>query len=194
MAFRFSCLAGSLRYSILKPPSTFSATRHSSTWTRTAFFLRSTPNLGRRALWLIPVVGGVTLWLAPEPQSLFPKLLQAKNLIPCPDDTPQPQQIINSPSEVQQSILRRISSLLRNTIWEPIVTAGRFLYLFYLFAPVIVTAPMLLIGRPAEKLHGDRWGAVWWYDLLVLRMERAGPTFIKVRHLFPQFDTRFTCQ
>ena len=39
---------------------------------------------------------------------------------------------------------------------------------------------MLLVGSPAPELQGDRWGAVWWYDLLVLQMERSGPTFIKV--------------
>jgi aarF domain-containing kinase len=60
------------------------------------------------------------------------------------------------------------------------VTVGRFLYLFYLFAPVIITVPMLIVGRSNDELQGDGWGAVWWYDLLVLRMERAGPTFIKV--------------
>jgi aarF domain-containing kinase len=40
---------------------------------------------------------------------------------------------------------------------------------------------MLLVGRPERLLKGDRWGAVWWYGLLVSRMEAAGPTFIKVR-------------
>lgn len=69
---------------------------------------------------------------------------------------------------------------LRNAILEPLVTAGRFAYLFCIFFPVILASPMLLIGSPSPELQGDRWGAVWWYDLLVLRMERAGPTFIKV--------------
>lgn len=185
MAFRFSSLPRGLGHSILKPSPTFPI-RHHYTWKRNSFFFRSplpTPRLGRKVFWLVPVVGGLALWLTPEPQSILPKLLQAKNLIPCPADdvSSQTLPIINSPSESEQSVLRRISSLLRNTIWERIVTAGRFLYLFYLFAPVIVAVPMLLIGRPTEKLQGDKWGAVWWYDFLVVRMERAGPTFIKVR-------------
>ena len=50
-----------------------------------------------------------------------------------------------------------------------------------LFVPVIVMIPMLLVGASEAKLQGDRWGAVWWYGLLVSRMEAAGPTFIKVR-------------
>jgi aarF domain-containing kinase len=46
---------------------------------------------------------------------------------------------------------------------------------------------MLLVGSSQEKLQGDRWGAVWWYNHFVAQMDRAGPTFIKVRniaHLF----------
>lgn len=39
---------------------------------------------------------------------------------------------------------------------------------------------MLLVGSPEERLQGDRWGAVWWYDHLVAQMDRAGPTFIKL--------------
>jgi len=39
---------------------------------------------------------------------------------------------------------------------------------------------MLLVGSPEETLQGDRWGAVWWYDYLVVQMDRAGPTFIKL--------------
>ncbi|TFY83545.1 hypothetical protein EWM64_g457 [Hericium alpestre] len=33
---------------------------------------------------------------------------------------------------------------------------------------------------PDKRLHGDKWGAVWWYDLLVVQMERAGPAFVKL--------------
>ncbi|GLB35914.1 putative ABC1 family protein [Lyophyllum shimeji] len=39
---------------------------------------------------------------------------------------------------------------------------------------------MLLVGKPEKKYQGDRWGAVWWYGLLVRKMEAAGPTFIKL--------------
>jgi aarF domain-containing kinase len=52
--------------------------------------------------------------------------------------------------------------------------------LFILFLPVIISSPMLLIGVPEKRLKGDRWGALWWYELLVGKMESAGPTFIKV--------------
>ncbi|PFH54886.1 hypothetical protein AMATHDRAFT_169702 [Amanita thiersii Skay4041] len=46
--------------------------------------------------------------------------------------------------------------------------------------PVIVSTPMLLVGKPEKKYKGDRWGAVWWYSLLVRQMAAAGPTFIKL--------------
>lgn len=39
---------------------------------------------------------------------------------------------------------------------------------------------MLLVGSPEDRLQGDKWGAVWWYDYLVAQMDRAGPTFIKL--------------
>jgi hypothetical protein len=65
--------------------------------------------------------------------------------------------------------------------------------LFFLFVPVIFSSPMLLVGSPEETLQGDRWGAVWWYNYLVVQMDRAGPTFIKVRGIEPVFGVRLTC-
>ena len=138
------------------------------------------PSLGRRALWLIPVAGGIALLLKPQPRSVLPQVLQDDAFIPCNRQTSRPQPIIYSPYEADQSLLSRFGMFLRNAILEPLVTAGRFAYLFCIFFPVILASPMLLIGSPSPELQGDRWGAVWWYDLLVLRMERAGPTFIKV--------------
>ncbi|KAK0552516.1 hypothetical protein OC845_001660 [Tilletia horrida] len=74
---------------------------------------------------------------------------------------------------------------------EPLGTTKRFLVLVFLFAPVILTAPMLLVGRRREggrrrgrkvskQEDGQRWGAMWWFGFLVKQMERAGPTFIKL--------------
>jgi aarF domain-containing kinase len=78
--------------------------------------------------------------------------------------------------------------LLQAYIWEPIFTFLRFFHLVVLFGPVIITAPMLLIGRPERRRKRGRpsgeedenWGAVWWYGFLVNQMERAGPSFIKL--------------
>ncbi|KAG6914635.1 hypothetical protein DXG01_016196 [Tephrocybe rancida] len=82
--------------------------------------------------------------------------------------------IISSPSEADRAITARIRAFLCSKIWEPLLTAKRFIYLFTLFIPVILCSPMLLIGKPQKKYRGDRWGAVWWYDFLVRKMEAAG--------------------
>lgn len=74
---------------------------------------------------------------------------------------------------------------------EPLGTAKRFLVLVALFLPVIITTPMLFVGKRreggrrrgrkmAKAEGGTRWGALWWYGFLVKQMERAGPTFIKL--------------
>jgi len=183
MALRFSHLPPGLRQLVLGQHSPFLHTRHAHRLSRNAFFFKAplpTPGLGRRALWLIPVAGGIGFLLKPQPQSVLPQVLQDDAFIPCNRHTPRPQPIIYSPYEADQSLLCRFGSFLRNTILEPLVTAGRFAYLFCLFFPVILASPMLLIGSPTPGLQGDRWGAVWWYGLLVSQMERAGPTFIKV--------------
>ncbi len=62
-------------------------------------------------------------------------------------------------------------------VWEYVLTAKRFIYLFFLFIPVLISSPVLLVGKSPRA---NRWGAIWWYGLLVSRMESAGPTFIKV--------------
>lgn len=174
--------------SAVRPPSP--SLRHTSTWSRHSFFTRAPPTKfyipRRHALWVIPIAGGLTLYLLPRPKSLFPSVFSSPTLIPCPSPTkPQPQlnPTIFSPSESDKSIVVRVAQLLREHVWEPILTAKRFIYLFVLFVPIIITSPILLIGKPEKHLKGDRWGAVWWYGLLVNQMEAAGPTFIKVRSL-----------
>jgi aarF domain-containing kinase len=85
----------------------------------------------------------------------------------------------------------RIGAIIQDYIIEPLGTTKRFIVLVFLFAPVILTMPMLLVGRRREggrrrgrragkDQGGTRWGAKWWYGFLVKQMERAGPTFIKV--------------
>ena len=144
------------------------------------FATRVRSPLRPRHLWLIPFAGGLALWFAPR--STNPSLLSSPTLIPCPPAA-SPNSInptIFSPSEADRSISARILAFLRDNIWEPILTATRFIHLFVLFIPVIVSTPMLLVGRPEKRYRGDRWGAAWWYGLLVCKMEAAGPTFIKV--------------
>ncbi|KAL9934522.1 hypothetical protein V8E36_006297 [Tilletia maclaganii] len=88
-------------------------------------------------------------------------------------------------------LFMRIHAFLRTHIIEPVGTGKRFLVLVFLFAPVILTMPMLFVGRRreggrrrgrrvAKREEGQRWGAMWWFSFLVKQMERAGPTFIKL--------------
>jgi aarF domain-containing kinase len=124
------------------------------------------------------LAGGLTLYLSPR-QNTRSSIFSSPTLIPCPPPTINPT--ILSPFESDLSISARILALLRDNIWEPILTATRFIHLFFIFIPVIVSSPMLLVGKPEKKYRGDKWGAVWWYGFLVRKMEAAGPTFIKVR-------------
>ena len=136
-------------------------------------------NLGRRSLlWAIPIAAGITLYLIPRHNSQIPAIFSSPTIIPCLPSNLNPT--IFSPSESHRSLTTRILDILRDTIWEPLLTAKRFIYLFALFLPVIVSSPMLLVGKPKKKYKGDRWGAIWWYGFLVHQMESAGPTFIKV--------------
>ena len=138
-----------------------------------------------RTLWLAPIIGGVAIYLSPDPRIHLPSVFSSPTLIPCPESRDYTRRfsdkdMIGSPAEPQRSLSFRMIRILQDYVWEPILTARRFIFLFCLFVPVIVTMPMLVVGSPDERLQGDRWGAVWWYGFLVRRMQTAGPTFIKV--------------
>lgn len=154
------------------------------------FFTRSPVtrfSLRRHAIWLLPFSAGISLYVAPwnPPPKLPPTLFSSPNLIPSPIPT------IFSPSESHRSMRSTILTFLVDNIWEPLLTAKRFIYLFVLFVPVIISTPMLLIGKPHKRFKGDRWGAIWWYAFLVRTMESAGPTFIKVPFSFPIIPTPY---
>lgn len=65
-------------------------------------------------------------------------------------------------------------------VYDPIATGIRFLHLFTIFMPVILTVPAIWIGRTIGSKNGALTGTMWWYRFLVKAMERAGPAFIKV--------------
>ncbi|PCH33988.1 ABC1-domain-containing protein [Wolfiporia cocos MD-104 SS10] len=194
LALRFSCLRSGLRHAALAPPRPVSLTprlHHAPSPPRRAFSSQSFTQsvapgpwhlLRRRLLWAIPVGGGLALYLAPEPRSHLPALFASPTLIPCHEAAPVViEPTILSPAEAADTrIVARVIVFLRDHIWEPLLTAKRFVYLMCLFMPVLLTSPMLLIGHPEERLHGDRWGAVWWYGYLTSQMQRAGPTFTKL--------------
>ncbi|KAI0052521.1 ABC1-domain-containing protein [Auriscalpium vulgare] len=187
MALRLSVLPPSLRLALLPPPPL--RIRHASRWARdpvfSSFFTRAPAALPRMSirripLWVLPLAGGLTLYFLPPSRSLLPQVFASPALIPCSPSPPAAEPFVSSPSEHEQTISARIKLLLRDFIWEPLLTARRFIHLFALFIPLLLSSPMLLVGTPDARLQGEKWGAVWWYDFLVAQMERAGPTFIKL--------------
>ncbi|KAJ7110024.1 hypothetical protein C8R44DRAFT_842462 [Mycena epipterygia] len=195
---RLSSLPPALRLSLLapvrpaRPPSQLLWTRHASSFP--GFFTR-TPiqrfSWRRTMFWLVPIAGGLALYFKPEQQSLIPSMISSPTLIPC---QPSRNPVIASSSDYELTIRARILAFLHDRIWEPILTAKRFVFLFVLFMPVIICSPMILVGKPEKRYRGDRWGAIWWYNLLVSKMETAGPAFIKLAQwagsradLFPSF-------
>ncbi|TBU34746.1 ABC1-domain-containing protein [Dichomitus squalens] len=163
--------------------------RQTSSWTQRSqrfssqFFTRTaapTSSFSRKLLWIIPVTGGIAFLAAPARKDNH-NVFASPNLIPCSEAAAESlDPVIMSPYESDRTLLGRIRDFLRDRILEPVLTAQRFVYLCFLFVPVLLTAPMLLIGPPESKLGGDRWGAVWWYGFLTRQMQYAGPTFIKL--------------
>lgn len=177
-------------------PRVFSPTRrrHASFNRQQGFpsYFTRTPiarhSITRRALWLIPFAGGLTLYLMPQPKSFILDLISSPAIIPH-HSKPSLREVhtVMSPSEEELRIIPRLLAFFRDRIWEPIRTTARFMHLAILFLPVIITSPMILVGsrrRRKGREIGDRWGALWWYDHLTKTMQAAGPTFIKVRAVF----------
>ncbi|CAK5264490.1 unnamed protein product [Mycena citricolor] len=188
---RLSGLPPALRASIVNPQLITRPLRSSPLLARHASFVPDFFNTSRKPLarypfnarraawWFLPFAGGLAFYLRPDnTSSPIPTLISSPAVIPC---QPQPRQVfLLSASEYELTISARLRAFIRDRLWEPFLTAGRFVYLVVLFIPVIISCPMLLIGRPEKRLRGDRWGAVWWYNLLVTQMETAGPAFIKL--------------
>ena len=134
----------------------------------------------------MPVAGGaVAVYLSPPKPLMLSAFFASPRLIPLRSrdedtDNAETQMVINSPDEEDRTLLSRIIRFLRDTIWEPFLTARRFVHLFFIFIPVIVSSPAILFGQPEKRFGGERSGAIWWYDYLVIALQRAGPTFIKV--------------
>ncbi|KAJ5273973.1 hypothetical protein N7478_009098 [Penicillium angulare] len=139
---------------------------------------RKTPSRG-------PLLGGMVMAvLAP---GAFLKLAEDSD---CPETTGEQQMLEASRDEIRISVspdargLTRVCQTLTvgfyHYVYDPIATGFRFLHLFVIFMPVIVTVPMIWVGRALESNNGAQWGTIWWYRFLVKAMERAGPAFIKL--------------
>ncbi|KAJ5734226.1 hypothetical protein N7493_003012 [Penicillium malachiteum] len=107
-----------------------------------------------------------------------------------PEKTGEMQMLEASRDEIRKAVspdshgLSRICESLSVAFYcyihDPIATGLRFLHLFVIFMPVIVTVPAIWLGRTIGGKNGARSGTLWWYRFLVKAMERAGPAFIKL--------------
>jgi aarF domain-containing kinase len=129
----------------------------------------------------------ILLATAPLPPAAFVVLSQGDN-----DDgkTGEERMLKQSRAEIDEHVpsvienstrwRRRIYFVVDLYIWEPICTSLRFLHLFVIFVPVILTVPMVWIGRRIPERDNERSGTLWWYGYLVWSMQKAGAAFIKV--------------
>ncbi|KAJ5659120.1 hypothetical protein N7507_005571 [Penicillium longicatenatum] len=138
---------------------------------------KQTPRRGR-------VTGGLVMSaLAP---GAFLKLAEVDD----PEKTGEMQMLEASRDEIRKAVspdargLKRVWQSLSVTfyyyVYDPIATGLRFLHLFVIFMPVVITVPAIWLGRAVGSKNGAQTGTLWWYRFLVKAMERAGPAFIKL--------------
>lgn len=107
-----------------------------------------------------------------------------------PEDTAEGRMLVASREEIEKKLSDDDRGLMRVGhavilfldlyIWEPFCTATRFLSLVFIFVPVILTVPVIWLGRRDKTRDNERSGTLWWYGFMIQSMERAGPAFIKV--------------
>lgn len=107
------------------------------------------------------------------------------------DATSESEMLAASRDEVEKRVPKEVNGiakvyggiflLLDKYVIEVVATAFRFLRLVTIFVPVLATTPAIWLGRRVKNRDHERTGTLWWYQLLVSAMERAGPAFIKVR-------------
>jgi hypothetical protein len=182
--FRRFCLRrGAAQLAAAPPLRTFSTPPSQQLWRRQ---LQRWSNVGKRSRARGPVLGSVLFAVALGPGA-FMELAEKTS----EDETGEKQMLIASRQELHQTVsadargytrLRQeICVFLYSYVYEPIATGFRFLHLTVIFLPVLVSVPVVWIGRRNPDRNNQRWGTLWWFDFLVKAMERAGPAFIKVR-------------
>lgn len=144
-----------------------------------------------KALWKtdtkVSSKGKKTIWAAALTPAAFIKLSEEDN---GDGKTPEEHMLEASRAEIQKRVpenvhgvkraWRKLYILTDEYIYEPIATGLRFLHLVVIFVPVIISTPIIWLGRRLKARHNERSGTIWWYMFLVHSMERAGPAFIKV--------------
>jgi hypothetical protein len=130
---------------------------------------------GYRSGWTPIAAGGVPLTVAPLLYDRHP---------PRTDEHRHEDRIVTySSSNGSNTLWTRIKNVLAAWIGEPVLTTWRFAILFMLFFPVLLTSPLLLFG--SDSNGSPSYLSICWYDWLTKQMQRAGPTFVKVRPFSP---------
>jgi aarF domain-containing kinase len=106
------------------------------------------------------------------------------------ETTGEMQMLEASRKEIQKTVpadARGLSRLCQSLwvcwyyyVWDPIATGFRFLHLAVIFMPVVITVPVIWVGKRIGGDSNAQSGTLWWYRFLVKAMERAGPAFIKL--------------
>jgi aarF domain-containing kinase len=93
------------------------------------------------------------------------------------------EELVKTVDEDKRGLSRlvgKVTIFLDVYIWEPLCTGFRFCHLVVIFVPVILSVPVIWLGRRQPDRDNERSGTLWWYNFLVWGMEAAGPAFIKV--------------
>lgn len=118
---------------------------------------------------------------APAVQSPVSLLTNEERLL---EESEQEWQELHNEVDSQRGLLyrawRTIAIPFRIWIIEPLATAFRFVHLIVIFAPVLLSIPMIFLGSRQKERDNERSGSLLWYQFLVHQMEWAGPTFIKL--------------
>lgn len=115
------------------------------------------------------------------PSDVFVALTNEERLL---EESEQEWQELHNEIDTQRGIFyrawRTVAIPMRKWIFEPLATTFRFVHLILIFAPVLLSIPIIFLGQRQRDHDNERSGSLLWYQFLVHQMERAGPTFIKL--------------
>ncbi|KAI9661170.1 MAG: hypothetical protein M1821_009497 [Bathelium mastoideum] len=185
--FRQSCLQlSAFKPTLRRPPTlrSFASTTRSSSSTRHAFSFRTPfhppppPPRGGRTLLVAALSPAAFIAISEQDRhdgTTGEEQMLAASRAELRGTAALPERIAHSSRAVQ-----RAWAVFDAWVWEPVATGLRFLHLLALFVPVLVSVPVVWLGRREKGRSGERAGCLWWYGFLVASMERAGAAFIKV--------------
>jgi hypothetical protein len=84
------------------------------------------------------------------------------------------------PSHNQHRIIKLGAKSLSQSFMFRLRVICRLAYLTTVFTPLMLTFPLVWIGRNDQKWEKETVGSLWWYKILAWSLEQAGPAFIKV--------------